>query len=109
MSRKLADEIMVPAEHARAFHVKSGQTMRIIAVEGPQVGEVAIFNAHNYKEVYGPLPVLGMGLLLSDWKRRKDPTPLLPPAQDERDARSHRRRYSETLGLEWRAMQPALL
>ena len=54
MSRKLVDEIMVPAEHARAFHVKSGQTMRIIAVEGPQVGEVAIFNAHNYKEVYDP-------------------------------------------------------
>ena len=54
MSRKLVDEIMVPAEHARAFHVNSGQIMRIIAVEGPQVGNVAVFNAHNYRDVYDP-------------------------------------------------------
>ena len=54
MSRKLVDEIMVPAEHARAFHVNSGQIMRIIAVEGRQVGNVAVFDAHNYRDVYDP-------------------------------------------------------
>ena len=54
MARKLVQEILVPAEYGRAFRVDKGQTMRIIAIEGPQVGDLAAFNAHNYREFYDP-------------------------------------------------------
>ncbi len=52
MPGKIVSELMVPAEYARAFRVDRGQTMRIIAVDGPQVGDMTVYNAHNYKEAY---------------------------------------------------------
>jgi uncharacterized protein YcgI (DUF1989 family) len=52
MSKKLLTEIVVPAEHGAAYVVKKGQTQRIIAIEGPQVGDMAVFNEHYHKEVY---------------------------------------------------------
>ena len=54
MKNNLVSEILVPAEHGRAYTVKKGQTMRIIAIEGAQVGDMIIYNANNYKEVYDP-------------------------------------------------------
>ena len=54
MPGKLVDEIMVSAEHGRGWRVNKGQTMRIIAIEGPQVGDLTMFNAHNYAEAYDP-------------------------------------------------------
>ena len=54
MSWKLVNEIAVPAEHGRGWRLNAGQKMRIIAVEGPQVGDLAIFNAHDYGEIYDP-------------------------------------------------------
>jgi uncharacterized protein YcgI (DUF1989 family) len=50
--KKLVQEIMVPKEHGAAYIVKKGQTQRIITIDGPQVGDMAIFNEHNYKEIY---------------------------------------------------------
>ena len=52
MSGKLLQEILVPAEYGRAFRVDKGQTMRIIAIDGPQVGDMTVYNAHNYRERY---------------------------------------------------------
>jgi len=52
MPRKLVQEIFIPAEHGRAYIVKKGQTQRVIAIEGPQVGDMAIFNEHDYREVF---------------------------------------------------------
>ena len=54
MAWKLVQEILVPAEYGRAWRLKVGQTMRLIAVDGPQVGDLAVFNAHNYREFYDP-------------------------------------------------------
>ena len=54
MSWKLVNEILIPAEHGRAWRVNAGQTMRIINTEGPQVGDLAVFNAHDYTEIYDP-------------------------------------------------------
>ena len=54
MSWKLIDEILVPAEHGRGWRLNAGQKMRIIAIEGPQVGDLAVFNAHDYGEIYDP-------------------------------------------------------
>ena len=52
ISWKLVNEILMPAEHPRAWKVSAGQAMRIIAVEGPQCGDLAVFNAHYNKETY---------------------------------------------------------
>ncbi|MBI2847309.1 MAG: urea carboxylase-associated family protein [Chloroflexi bacterium] len=52
MARKLVEELLVPREHGGALTVKRGQVLRIIMVEGKQVGDLAIWNAHDYKETY---------------------------------------------------------
>ena len=52
MARILVSEMIAPAEVGSGLHVKAGQTMRIIAIEGPQVADVAVLNAHDYKETY---------------------------------------------------------
>ena len=54
MARELVKEVLVPAMHGEAWTVDKGQTMRIIAVEGPQVGDLIAFNAHDHKESYDP-------------------------------------------------------
>ncbi|MBV8838683.1 MAG: DUF1989 domain-containing protein, partial [Alphaproteobacteria bacterium] len=37
-------EIMVPPRDARAFRVARGQFFRIVSVEGPQVGDLNLWN-----------------------------------------------------------------
>ena len=43
-------EITVPPREARAFEVLAGQFFRIISVEGPQVGDLNPWNAHELAE-----------------------------------------------------------
>ena len=50
MYRRMEKEIIVPAGHAEAFVVNREQVMRIGQVEGEQVGDVIMFNAHDYRE-----------------------------------------------------------
>ncbi|MFC1929782.1 DUF1989 domain-containing protein [Chloroflexota bacterium] len=52
MTKKLIQEILIPAEHGAAYIVKKDQTQRVIAIEGPQVGDMIMFNQHDYKEVF---------------------------------------------------------
>ncbi len=52
--KRLVEEILIPAEHGAAYHVKKGQTQRVIMVDGPQVGDWTCFNAHNLKEHLDP-------------------------------------------------------
>ena len=47
--RKTA-EVIVPPRDGRTFHVKAGQTFRITSVEGPQVGDLNLWNAHDLSE-----------------------------------------------------------
>ena len=54
MPGTLVEQVHIPKEHARAFQVRAGQTMRLIEIEGLQCADVAIFNAHNYRETYDP-------------------------------------------------------
>lgn len=42
--------MIIPAGFARAFTVNRGEILRIAQVEGGQVGDVIIFNAHDTKE-----------------------------------------------------------
>ncbi len=43
-------ELMVPPREARTFSVPAGQFFRIISVEGPQVGDLNLWNAHDLSE-----------------------------------------------------------
>jgi uncharacterized protein YcgI (DUF1989 family) len=52
MYDNLATKLIVPAGRAEAFLVKRGQVLRKGQVEGNQVADVIMFNAHDYKEHY---------------------------------------------------------
>ena len=65
MPRKLVSELIVPAEVGRGLIVNKGQTLRIIAIEGPIVCDVTFLNAHNHKETYDSAFSYG----LNRWQR----------------------------------------
>ncbi|CCE05364.1 conserved hypothetical protein [Bradyrhizobium sp. STM 3843] len=44
------DEIVVPPRDARSFRVSRGQFFRIISIEGPQVGDLNLWNADDLAE-----------------------------------------------------------
>jgi uncharacterized protein YcgI (DUF1989 family) len=54
--------IIAPGE-GKAFVVKKGQVLRIIEVEGKQVADVAIFNAHDYKECFHVGQTLALNMI----------------------------------------------
>ena len=43
-------ELIVPPREARAFAVPAGHLFRIVSVEGPQVGDLNLWNAHDLAE-----------------------------------------------------------
>ena len=45
-------EIMIPPRDAKTFEVKMGQFFRIESIEGPQVGDLNIFQANNLEEKF---------------------------------------------------------
>ena len=49
------DRFVIPPFSGRAFRVNRGQAFRVIQEEGPQVGVVAFWSAHNPREIYGPI------------------------------------------------------
>jgi len=44
------DEVLIPARDARTFSVPAGQFFRISSVEGPQVGDLNLWNADDLSE-----------------------------------------------------------
>ena len=44
------DEVVVPPREAATFRVGAGQVFRISSVEGPQVGDLNLWNAHDLSE-----------------------------------------------------------
>ncbi len=48
--RSLAERFVVPIRTGRGWRVKAGQVFRIVAPEGPQVGDLNIWNGHNPRE-----------------------------------------------------------
>ena len=50
MGRKVMLDEIIPAKHGKAFEVMKGQTLRIYLVEDKQVGDIAFFNLHDFKE-----------------------------------------------------------
>ncbi|MEE9319932.1 MAG: DUF1989 domain-containing protein [Granulosicoccus sp.] len=49
-SLTLVEELEVPAREARVFNVPAGHAFRIVSVEGPQVGDLNLWNADNLDE-----------------------------------------------------------
>lgn len=49
-SRTLTESFVIPIRTGRAWRVPAGHVFRIVAVEGPQVGDLNIWNAHNPRE-----------------------------------------------------------
>jgi hypothetical protein len=47
---KIAQEILIPASHGRAFAVTKGQVFRIFPMEDGQVGDCVFYNAHDTRE-----------------------------------------------------------
>jgi uncharacterized protein YcgI (DUF1989 family) len=43
-------EVIVPPREARTFEVAAGQFFRIVSIEGPQVGDLNLWNAHDLAE-----------------------------------------------------------
>ncbi|MQA83398.1 MAG: DUF1989 domain-containing protein [Streptosporangiales bacterium] len=48
--RRLAEEFVIPIRSGRAWTVRAGQVCRIVAVEGPQVGDFNCWSLHNPRE-----------------------------------------------------------
>ena len=49
---KRISEIIIPPRDAKTFEVKKGQFFRIESIEGPQVGDLNIFQANNLEEKF---------------------------------------------------------
>jgi uncharacterized protein YcgI (DUF1989 family) len=48
--RKLVEQFIIPIRSGRAWKVPAGHVFRIVTVEGPQVGDLNIWNANNPRE-----------------------------------------------------------
>ena len=46
------DEIIIPPRDAKTFEVKRGEFFRIESIDGPQVGDLNLFNLHNLNEKF---------------------------------------------------------
>ena len=51
-SRRLVEEFIIPRCSSRAFLLKKGQGVRVIAHEGKQVADIRFLNAHDYREQF---------------------------------------------------------
>ncbi len=49
-SARKVNEIIVPPREARCFDVAAGQFFKIESIEGPQVGDLNLWNADNHEE-----------------------------------------------------------
>jgi uncharacterized protein YcgI (DUF1989 family) len=49
-ARERVDSLMVPIREGRAWQVPAGHVMRLTTLEGPQVGDLNLWNRHNPRE-----------------------------------------------------------
>ena len=50
--RKEVEDFIIPKNSSRAFMLKKGQVLRVIAHEGKQVADIRFLNAHDYREQF---------------------------------------------------------
>ena len=51
-ARRLVQEFVIPKCSAKAFLLKKGQVLRVIAHEGKQCADLKFLNAHDYREQF---------------------------------------------------------
>jgi uncharacterized protein YcgI (DUF1989 family) len=49
-TRRLVERFVIPRRSGRAWAVRAGQIVRVIAAEGPQVGDFNVWSLHNPRE-----------------------------------------------------------
>ena len=49
-SRTLVEEFVIPVRSGRAWTVRAGQLCRIVVIDGPQVGDLDLWNLRNPRE-----------------------------------------------------------
>ena len=78
--RRLLEKLVVAPFSGRGFVVRRGQTFRVIEEEGPQVGDVAFWNADDPKETLSCLRTWEMeGWLVKPYSRLWSDVPWLRP------------------------------
>ncbi|MDP6179914.1 MAG: DUF1989 domain-containing protein, partial [Desulfatiglandales bacterium] len=55
MVKEILKEFIIPRCEARVFEVLKGQILRVIAVEGKQVGDMTALNLHDFRETFSAI------------------------------------------------------
>lgn len=67
----MTETFVVPACHGRAFHIRAGQVLTIVQVEGKQMADVAFLNAHDHREVYDAGWSVALNMLAGEGDMRR--------------------------------------
>lgn len=70
-SRRLVEEFVIPKCSSKAFLVKKGQVLRVIAHEGKQVADIRFLNAHDYREQFSALNSISLNSMEGIGGRKK--------------------------------------
>jgi len=54
VGKKTVRDEVIPPKSALAFVVKKGQFLRVIDIEGKQVGDLVLLNEHDYSDKFNP-------------------------------------------------------
>ena len=65
---RLVERFVIPGFSGRGFTLKAGQTFRVIQEEGPQVGDVVLYNAQDPRESFRSVPTWA----LEGWFLKRD-------------------------------------
>ena len=52
---KIVNELIIPRCEASAFEVSKGQVLRVIAIEGKQVGDMTALSLHDFREKFNSI------------------------------------------------------
>jgi uncharacterized protein YcgI (DUF1989 family) len=78
--RKLEEFVIPLEERGKAFILQPGQSARIVCVEGPQIADVCIWNANDYKErFWNDYTLCREGFFLSTYSRLWSNLPMFRP------------------------------
>lgn len=69
--RKVVEEIIIPKCSSKAFLLKKGQVLRVIAHEGKQVADIRFINAHDYREQFAAYNSISLNAIEGIGGRKK--------------------------------------
>ena len=69
--RRVVDEFIIPRCSSKAFLLKKGQVLRVMAHEGKQVADIRFLNAHDYKEQFSATNSISLNAIEGIGGRKK--------------------------------------